>query len=228
MVWCGIEEPLQSNEQLLAIDEQRRVLRLADFGEPAMCRYSFTHLEGEVWPELLDAIAKQFHAAPRGVLIWKHEQSGDFRMRSQVRLARLRRQGFSTKVLGTVGLGVAPFTGVEPSAFHPVGVSFHPAGDGALILVDCDEAVEALFGTQAESSTLVEAGSSFRLTPSREFLSWLATVSLRVLYLSWDQLERPGLVLLSHDKFDVGGLVNDGLIDHIESGSRASCVWTSQ
>jgi hypothetical protein len=226
MTWCGIEEPLQANSQLLALDEHSGVLRCAEFDEPRLCRYSFTKLGAGQWCRLVTALVRQFDGIPRWALIWKHEESGDFRMRSRIRVSRLRRQGFSTQVSEGVGIGVLSFDGVEADMFRPAGTAFHPAGDGALVLLAGEGDLEELLASQAGSPTMAGAGANSCLSPSREFLSWLAGVPMRLLYLSRDQLERPGLVVLSQSALDVGSLASGGIVERCETGARAPTVWT--
>lgn len=227
MISCGIEEPLQSNEQLYAVSEQGGQIELSTFAEPRLCRYSFTGFTPGAWSVLVNAIVrKHFQGNLNWVLLWAHLDTGDLKMRSRIRTSRLAAQGFRTKIVGNVGLGVLPYTGVEADSFHPVGVVFHPAGDGVLLLTACSEDVEALLAAQSPGATITCATATREFAPSQAFLSWLSSVQLQILYTRRDYLERPGLVLLTQNQLDIPSLINEGVIEHVERGSSASTVWT--
>jgi hypothetical protein len=225
VTWCGVEEPLQANSQLLAVDESNGAVRCADFAEPRLCRYSFTQLGDSDLRSLVAALVGQFSDSPRWVLIWRHHESGDLSMRSRIRVSRLRAQGFATAVSEGVGVASLPFSGVAPDTFRPAEISLHPAGDGAVVLVAAEADSAQLLVSQAGDRTLAEAGNRFRFSPSAKFLSWLAEVRMRVLYESLDQLERPGLVLLSPEPLDVQAMVRVGVVQRVEEGLRAPVVW---
>jgi len=225
MVWLGVEEPLRENSQLFALDEKTERLRLADFAESELSRYSFTQVGEGNWPELLGALMEQTLRRLQWVLIWKHDVAGPLRMRSQVRLSRLRHHGFGVATSGSIGVGWLPFAGIDPNCFQPGGLAFHPAGDGAILIADSSAEVKELFQHHFGSATLARAGATNIFVPSHEFMLWMSTVNLRLMYLSYDQLERPGLVVLGRPRLDVEKIAQRCLIERVEHGPRASLVW---
>ena len=225
MIWCGIEEPLVANSQIYSLNEQTGAIQCAEFGISGLHRYSFTKIMYSQWQKFVACISEQIGNENQWAIVWEHHESGDFKMRSLVRLSALRRKGFNVRIEAGVGLATCLFESCEPGQFQPPGFPLHPAGDGATLLLAGETDPGAALVARIDSPTIREASVNYLLRPSREFLSWLAGTQLRIVYVSRDHVERPGLVLLTQQRMDLSRLLENGLIDRVEEGADAAKVW---
>lgn len=221
MSWCGVEEPLQCNHQLFSIDEETGELQLSDYLVDDAYRYCFTQLNPGELTFIVESISEQARARLGWAALWKHDDS----VRGRVRVSGFRSQGFDVTTLGSIGVARRAFSGIDNDAFRPAGLVSHSRPDALHFLTESDADVFEFLREPASQATLAHGAETGRLAPSREFIERMVGVGLGIAYMSYDQLERPGLVLVRRDKLHLEKLAKAGVVTRILPGADAQQVW---
>ena len=228
-VICGLEEPLAPNQQLNAVGDEPGTIILADFGVEGLCRYSFTwHSDGAdrmaQAAGILAPFADHLQAGAQWLIGWKHRLEGDYRFRSLRLKRKLEAAGWDVFACEDLGLSLKSLALTDGAELTPP--ELEPVQSGWAIL----------FGRQISSQRLAEApfdstlrtfALTFRLEPSRAFLTELARRKSGAAYPAKGPSGLPGLVIISPKPASdvITRLLSRGLIHDVLAAEQAPGVW---
>ena len=219
---CGLEEPLQPNEQILATDPSGAP-RLATFSVPGLNRYSFVWARAEPIPFDFLEVLLGYDRGQRGLVVgWHHDLMGAYRVRSFGIERALAAAGWETQ--GEQGLGLGCKTlrklenGVFPSVSTPTLGWFVMVG-GALSLAELRE--------DPFVATIRSFCRTSKLEPSRKFLAGLVPESVSIAYPMQGPSDVHGIVLVSSSPLSkhIESLQASRVISAVWRGESAVSVW---
>ncbi len=219
---CGLEEPLQPNQQILATDASGAPL-LADFLVSGLNRYSFVWARAEPIPFDLLEMLLGYDRGPRSVVIgWHHELVGIHRIKSIGTERVLRAAGWETHGEQGLGLGCKTLQELRDGAFPAVPhlwVGWFAMLGGA----------PGLGGLRKDPfvTTVRSFCRSSKLEPSREFLEGLVSGSASVAYAMQGPSDLYGIVLVSPSTLrnHIESLAASGVVATVRHGETAASVW---
>lgn len=207
LVELQIEEPVCSNPNIDAVDEDSRRIVLAEFSLERVSRYTF------LWPhhceafashciDTLEAISELSPKPTKCVSGWLHDTDGFLRMRHKVLVSNLTKSGWD--VVAQRDLGIA-LSVVPPGGLRSLVNSLQMPGLGWFLAFGDWCAPEVL--TQPP---FLASMKSFccgrRLTPSRQFLDGLAERGGAVAYAAASDDRRPGAIVVSSKRMEEAAL----------------------
>jgi len=235
---CGLEEPLSANPMLHALNEQTGSIDLAEFACKELNRYCFVWMGG--WNEsdlalqrLVSGIIEQSNAPAMLLAAWAVPASDTPRPNRVLRVsaemmhqARLQ-EGWDIRYGDELSIATTPVKTGELSSRGPWAdrMTDRDRIDRRTVILT-GEALAALDPLDvAPLPTIRRLGFRTPLTPSAEFLDWLAAHRVAIIYRKNDDLGRPGAVVISPQRVGVSDLVLEGIVDKILSGPAAQNVW---
>lgn len=225
---CGIEEPLQENGQLYALDEGTGSIVLAEFSSAELNRYSFLPDDNSNCEQSLASLVSRIAAASGVIATWlvtfRASPAGSA-MRARALATRLAKRGWHVLKLGgdvhvaTRGTGLAIQKRLSPADADPLIC-------GWFLLLGPRPEDELLLSKETAAS-LRSLALTHRLQPSRQFLTACGASDLTVAYLAKSATERSGLVVASPAQlgFTVRSMQREGVVQTVLLGNEAANVW---
>jgi hypothetical protein len=225
MMICGVEEPLQTNEQLLTLDEETDRIVLNRFGIDRLNRYTLVW-SGELvaatspFAHLLHAIQQQLKTSASWLSVWMdHLADMDFSIRAKWIASMRRKEGWSIHPLR--GLYVA----TKPIAGGDFNITDFYVQHGGKLLVFGDTVQPEQFAEPPARASMERLAIWHNLAPSQSFLFWIADQHVTIAY----QVPVEGgdlfFVVISPHRLQIRELMAQGLIDKVMNGPEAGQIW---
>jgi hypothetical protein len=225
MFRCGVEEPVQRNDQLIELDEESGRLVLSRTVDRRLNRYSFIWAGDfdeapPAWGRLLDAILAQVGAPASWVKGWAGASEQNERIRALRFLSWHRNRGWAVASDDRLGVAVkavdGPFEGLRPP-------DDSDGPHGFCLLLGPPPPVEELlrFPARPTMGLLVHRRT---FAPGRDFLAWLAVSQRSVAYPRSTDLGRDALIWVGTHRIEVASLPAIAL-ESLERGPKAAEVW---
>lgn len=228
MMVCGVEEPLQWNDQLDLGDEWVAAGSSAGAAYQ-LNRYSFVWLGA--WTEAdvrFSAIAARVsisfggHASLVNVLCQEYVSKNESAARARLAESRLKRMAGSFRIRRglTIAFDVVP----DVASFVSMLRASPRFSTGSFCILGRTPSL-SLLGAPAIAPSLARLAESRKFSPDNKFLTWLEIQRLSICYLRADDLGRSGIVLISPVKADLGELEKAGYTYKLFHRSQAREVW---
>lgn len=222
MAWCGVEEPLRSNEHLYAFDESTGETILAEFSIEGLCRYSFTKLEPAELPVLVDGILAQSAGESDWLCVVRKREPFDGAGNKILRFLLEKSHFTIGEDCDAAFLGIGKYSGCSVEGLFPLGIQEH-VKKHATFAVLCREGSSDLFRESLMSHQYLFFARR-RFAPSVNFLNELRDANARLLYAARDYLERDCLVVVGQ-KLDINRLAEVVDLNRVEWNEDACRVW---
>jgi hypothetical protein len=220
---CGVEEPLQANEQILATDASGSA-QLATFSVAGLNRYSFVWTQPSPISFDLLEILLGYEQGYRSVVVgWNHDIAGTYRIRSLRTERALAKAGWVTQAEQGLGLGCKTYGKLKGDIWPPVPTLPFL---GWFVMVG-----GALTPAQMLGGSFVTTIRSFcrrsKLEPSRDFLEGLVSEGVTIVYPARGATDLHGVVVVSPSVLStpVMGLRVSGVISEVRMNETAASVW---
>jgi len=229
MMVLGVEEPLQGNKQLNALDEAAGEVKLCRYHDGGLNRYSFVWVgdherREERFRTLLVALGGLLSAAPHWYLVWEDSNRGEPDPRAVAKRQRRAEEGWAVHVGPTLGVAHRPCLAETVDRLRPAGHAFLPGdGDPFLIWGGPPDPIEFIHPPLRASLEVLVARRE--LSPSPACLSWVRERGLALGYPLRDMQSHLGLVLVTARTLDRGALRQQDFIHTEHSGDEASLAW---
>lgn len=224
---CGVEQPIQANEQLYSLDEGTGSIGLAQFTNANLHRYSFVpQVESSSGADLLAVVAR-IASAFGGLVTWVVtflESPAVSPLRSRALVKRLSMQEWNTVKGSGLYLATKPVSFDSERSLPPEDAD--PRICGWTILLGHPPDYRCLV-ERPFKATLSTMALTHRFQPSQEFLAACGEAQLAVAYVAKDSRERMGLVVVSPRELSlvIRGMQRDGLVGRVLLGDDANEVW---
>lgn len=227
MLICGVEEPLEPSAWHFVLDESTGSAARGRERHADLSRYTFVwtgrRAEAAVrLTRLLSLVQAELGWPAAPVSAWVDRAAGiDLTIRSKVLASRRRKQGWM--VGESPGLAVALKAG-EPLESISLDIRGADAPFEGIITALGHGLEPQVFLRPPARPSMEYLGGSGKLYPSEQFLEWLASSDLGILYPRPDERDYVALVLVSPRRLSITELRSSGIIDEATMGAGAALL----
>lgn len=227
-VTLGVERPVQSNPQILRLDEDSGEVRLWKGEMERTFRYCLVPVSGSLSSETCIELLRQLGLTKlpdrKWIVGWSYHSTGQAHIRSRFICSSLKKTGWSIYVREDLGLAEHAFSEVNVAVPSPE--STRRELQGFLIVFGQPLSLQSISSPPFEA-TMRHFCRTQLLQPSREFLEGLVQHGVVVAYTSTASDLRTGLVLIGPETEapDLLGAQESGLVGRILHGDSAALVW---
>jgi hypothetical protein len=223
MMRCGVETPIQVNEQLYSLNEVTGQKELSHFQDPRLNRYSFVWFGSDddgpgAFSKLLQALLEQWNLPARWVLVWRLTTE-HWRNRLRWLIKKRQEEGWTINQNVEVVVAIKPVNDLE--SLEPAN---YTGRDGNFFYGFGIPEMEQ-FARGPLRPTIKHFAIEQPLVPSKEFLVWLANQRGAIAYWNYDDLGRLGLVIVGTLQVQTAKLHAEGIIQEVKGGSEVGKVW---